>query len=376
MRIKNDQAGLTLVELLVTIVVASIVTLSACTMLLFGLRINNQSTKNSMGQNTVQVLMEALEDVAAEAKNLGIEANLNSWMLYDTNGTDDNLYDDTVFFTYLSEEQTIYSGRTFLEETTQTIVGTPFLKGIHSSEVEYDAETQLLSIAVQTMQDSYSTSIYCRMGTQSVKKGDPLADLLIEYLINGGEVPGVDLPLDDSGRFSFLKTLASQIDSKGKIAGTRDEGKYYATWYQENKPGTTGDWGKDTAWCACYLSWAMNQEEVASKIVGVEVPLEATVDNKQARSSMLYYFYSSQNGSKYNEKTEHGVPVSFDSGDLIFFNFDEDKEADHVGVVLATEGNYIYTIEGNTAGKVAVRKYDKNDKRIMGYGVLNWIQSN
>ena len=64
------------------------------------------------------------------------------------------------------------------------------------------------------------------------------------------------------------------------------------------------------------------------------------------------------------------------SGDLVFFNFDEDDPADHVGVYLAsktdqeTGSTYIYTIEGNTAGRVAVRKYAVGDPRIMGYGKL------
>jgi len=174
---------------------------------------------------------------------------------------------------------------------------------------------------------------------------------LIEYL-NGGEKPEKDLlPGETTARFAFLKTLASQIDSKGRIVGTADDGMYYAKWYQENKDGTTGDWGKDTAWCACYLSWAMaNTAEINNP------PMEANVEN--LKSKFL--------GVQWRNPTEH-----FSSGDLIFFNFDEDVESDHVGVVLAIDGNYIYTIEGNTAGKVAVRKYDKSDKRILGYGVLS-----
>ena len=33
---------------------------------------------------------------------------------------------------------------------------------------------------------------------------------------------------------------------------------------------------------------------------------------------------------------------------------------------------YLYTIEGNSGGRVALNCYPKNDPRIMGYGVLNW----
>ena len=36
------------------------------------------------------------------------------------------------------------------------------------------------------------------------------------------------------------------------------------------------------------------------------------------------------------------------------------------------KGNDVYTIEGNSANMVAVRKYSVNDSRIMGYGILDW----
>ena len=36
------------------------------------------------------------------------------------------------------------------------------------------------------------------------------------------------------------------------------------------------------------------------------------------------------------------------------------------------KGDYLYTIEGNSGGKVAVNRYPLSDKRIVGYGVLKW----
>ena len=56
---------------------------------------------------------------------------------------------------------------------------------------------------------------------------------------------------------------------------------------------------------------------------------------------------------------------------MIFFDYDG-LDPDHVGIVLTVVDDYIYTIEGNTADMVAVRKYTVNDPRIMGYGVLDW----
>ena len=59
-------------------------------------------------------------------------------------------------------------------------------------------------------------------------------------------------------------------------------------------------------------------------------------------------------------------------GDYVFFDWDGGTDPDHVGAVLCVEGNFLYTIEGNSGGRVAVNCYPKNDPRIVGYGVLNW----
>lgn len=326
MRIKNDQAGLTLVELLVTIVVASIVTLAACTMLLFGLRINNQSTKTSMGQNTVQVLMEALEDVAAEAEKLVVtevaDENGYSWFLSEESGR-----------TYFS-----YSGNVVYSGKAGDISALPFLEDVKESYVTL-TEKGLLTVDVVTHQGNYSTSVYCRMN----KTGDTTGMDIIEELTSATlEQEYIEDTYSSYHRYAFLKKLASQYGSKGKIIGTNNDGTYYATWFDS-------DWGEEAAWCACYISWAIAEPEVAPRLTNS--PKEAYVD--ELRIAV-------------NSTTEPNP------GDLIFFNLDEDEQADHVGVVLTIKSGYIYTIEGNTAGRVAVRKYDKNDKRIMGYGVLNW----
>ena len=325
MRIKNDQAGLTLVELLVTIVVASIVTLAACTMLLFGLRINNQSTKTSRGQNTVQVLMEALEDVAAEAKNLEIVSVNGEWAVKD---------DGTVIFSYVPETQTIYSGATTL--VAEQVVGTPFLENVQESYVTLSSNG-LLTIDVAMQQGNYSTSVYCRMN----KNGDTTGMDIIEELTKATlSTADIEKNYNSYRRYIFLQKLASQYGSKGKIIGTNDDGKYYATWYN-------AEWGESAAWCACYISWALDQ----TRQQFISIPRKADV--KELRSAVT-------------------DTTDVNPGDLIFFDMNKDEKLDHVGAVLCLKGGYVYTIEGNTAGRVGVRKYDINDGRIDSYGVLNW----
>jgi hypothetical protein len=70
-------------------------------------------------------------------------------------------------------------------------------------------------------------------------------------------------------------------------------------------------------------------------------------------------------------------------GDLVFFDWITDdgiQNPQHVGVVLQVmqdeEGNdVIITIEGNSAGRVAVRSYRLDDPRILGYGLLAGLET-
>ena len=78
---------------------------------------------------------------------------------------------------------------------------------------------------------------------------------------------------------------------------------------------------------------------------------------------------SFQNGKWRNPNDANNMPIP---GDYVFFDWDGGNNPDHVGAVLCVEGNFLYTIEGNSGGRVAVQRYDLNDKRIVGYGVLNW----
>lgn len=61
------------------------------------------------------------------------------------------------------------------------------------------------------------------------------------------------------------------------------------------------------------------------------------------------------------------VPVM---GDIIFFDWEGDGGADHVGIVESVESGRVHTIEGNSGNAVKRRSYSLGDGRIYGYGVL------
>ena len=59
-------------------------------------------------------------------------------------------------------------------------------------------------------------------------------------------------------------------------------------------------------------------------------------------------------------------------GDAIFFDWDGDGGADHVGIVIGTDGRSVYTVEGNSGDACKIKSYDLNSGYIKGYGLMNW----
>ena len=59
-------------------------------------------------------------------------------------------------------------------------------------------------------------------------------------------------------------------------------------------------------------------------------------------------------------------------GDAIFFDWDGDGSADHVGLVIGTDGQRVYTVEGNSGDACKIKSYPLDYGCIKGYGLMNW----
>ena len=59
-------------------------------------------------------------------------------------------------------------------------------------------------------------------------------------------------------------------------------------------------------------------------------------------------------------------------GDAIFFDWDLDGSADHVGLVVGTDGSRVYTVEGNSGDACKIKSYSLSYECIKGYGLMNW----
>ena len=121
-------------------------------------------------------------------------------------------------------------------------------------------------------------------------------------------------------------------------------GQPYWSWYGFNSR---------VEWCACFVSWCYGQ-------MGLSEPRFAA-----CQSQGIPWFHS--HGQWGARGYDNLAP-----GDAIFFDWDLDGRADHVGIVIGTDSSRVYTVEGNSGDACKIRSYDVNYECIKGYGLMNW----
>lgn len=332
---KRNNSGFTMVELLVTVAVSSIVLAAAASLMLLGLRVHQTTQKEAGEQQTVRIVLSALEDLSASGKIYRVEPLSDGWQLQGKTA------DGTPGAVLLR-----YNSGTLTSGTRGDQV---LLDNLRGARVDLDGS--LVTFTFATAAHSYSTSVFCRTGIEgdSVGKADALEKL--EELKKPPLPESTELSeAEKKARFAFLQTLADQYDSRGEIIGGKG---YFSEWYIGNYADNPG-WNQYTPWCACFLSWAADQKKAS---IDGDPPRFAKVDDG------MKLFRDDQ------WRDSGATPIP---GDYVFFDWDRDRDPDHVGAVLCVDGNQLYTIEGNSSGRVALNCYPKNDPRIVGYGVLNW----
>jgi len=121
-------------------------------------------------------------------------------------------------------------------------------------------------------------------------------------------------------------------------------GRPYWSWYGFNSR---------VEWCACFVSWCYGQ-------MGLSEPRFAA-----CQSQGIPWFTS--RGQWGVRGYENIAP-----GDAIFFDWDLDGSADHVGIVIGTDGSRVYTVEGNSGDACKIKSYPLDYACIKGYGLMNW----
>jgi hypothetical protein len=97
-----------------------------------------------------------------------------------------------------------------------------------------------------------------------------------------------------------------------------------------------GNWyGMDgQPWCAMFVSWIFHQAN----------------ESKRVAASSKKGFASCDAGLKWFAKKDKLVPIGeAQAGDIVFFQFDNDAQPDHVGIVIKNTGKQLVCVEGNTS---------------------------
>ena len=342
---KRNNSGFTMVELLVTVAVSSIVLAAAASLMLLGLRVHQTTQKEAGEQQTVRIVLSALEDLSASGKIYRVEPLSDGWQLQ---GKTADGAAGAVLLRYNSGKL-----------TSGTSGDQVLLDNLRGARVDLDGS--LVTFTFATAAHRYSTSVFCRTGIEGDSVGKEDAQEKLEELKKPNLPDAADLTdTEKAARFAFLQKLADQYDSRGEIIGGKG---YFSEWYIGNYADNPG-WNQYTPWCGCFLSWGAAQQR---DTINGDPPRFANVDRGMAS------FKESGKWRAPNDEVNMPIP-----GDYVFFDWDGrndpdgGKDPDHVGAVLCVEGNFLYTIEGNSGGRVAVNCYPKNDPRIVGYGVLNW----
>ena len=156
--------------------------------------------------------------------------------------------------------------------------------------------------------------------------GSPSEDLSDVEFVNGTR-PGIQ---------ELMELAKQQVGNVG--------GYPYWSWYGFNSR---------VEWCACFVSWCYNQ-------AGKSEPRFAGCEWQ----GVPWFQSRGQWGARGYENIA--------PGDAIFFDWDLDGVADHVGLVLGRDGSRVYTVEGNSGDACKIKSYDLNYQCIKGYGLMNW----
>ena len=138
------------------------------------------------------------------------------------------------------------------------------------------------------------------------------------------------------GNPQFVELAKGQVGNVG--------GAPYWSWY---------GFDSRVAWCACFVSWCYGQ-------AGLSEPRFAACQSQ----GVPWFTSHGQWGARGYENIA--------PGDAIFFDWDLDGSADHVGLVIGTDGNRVYTVEGNSGDACKIKSYPLDYACIKGYGLMNW----
>ena len=137
------------------------------------------------------------------------------------------------------------------------------------------------------------------------------------------------------GNQAIVEVALTQLGNEG--------GQPYWSWY---------GFDRRVEWCACFVSWCADQCGYLDS--GIVPKFAGCVDGAN---------WFKGNGQWQDRNYE---PTA---GTIIFFDWENDGETDHVGIVEKCENGVVYTVEGNSGDACRQNQYSVGSSSIYGYGI-------
>ena len=163
---KRNNSGFTMVELLVTVAVSSIVLAAAASLMLLGLRVHQTTQKEAGEQQTVRIVLSALEDLSASGKISRVEPFSDGWRLL---GKTADGKSGAVLLRY-------NNGKLRSGGSGDQVL----LDNLRGAQVILD--DSLVTFTFATAAHSYSTSVFCRTGIEGDSVGKAEAEDILKNL--------------------------------------------------------------------------------------------------------------------------------------------------------------------------------------------------
>lgn len=165
------------------------------------------------------------------------------------------------------------------------------------------------------------------------------------------------LSLTENQRNNVLRIAVSQLgyhegNSPEEFSGTNRSGSgNYIEYARLIVPNYNNN---SYEWCACFVNWVLNQ---------------ARIDYCYGEIGCWKWVEWLKANDMFEDSAAYKGSYDPQPADMIFFNWNAtNTTSGHIGYVLYTTEDKVYTIEGNSNNEVGIRSYALNDPCIIGYG--------
>ena len=192
-------------------------------------------------------------------------------------------------------------------------------------------------------------------------------------------------PITGDGPTDAIAIALSQIgyqesNTNGEYGGMVSGSDNYTEFNYNMGDFGVGYGGSSYPWCACFVSFCLYQGQChdLGKISDWCRKNEGKEGYVWREVSCQKWVEQLQRFDMFHSSVAYKGTYVPQSGDLIFFTTNN-KTSSHIGIVLYTDGGFVYTIEGNTSsgseldvngGGVYFKKYTLRSSKILGYGTL------